>query len=162
MAEPDGIRTLTPEEIRHFKREGYVICYGLLSEQLMSQCRQRLWEDAPASLRADDPESWVGPIATADETGSGMHGIAANSRAGYIWKERVAGGEQLMLDLLPETLAPIAEQLLGKGEVHPATGEDVGTMLGLQGEEKRHLVSRHLLTKHVNLSRPARDKHKTF
>ena len=119
MAEEDAVPLLTSEQIRHFKREGYVICYGLLPENLMAACRERLWQDAPASMCADDPTSWVGPIATEDETGSGMHGISVNSRSGYIWKERVAGAEQLMLDLLPKRLAPIAEQLLGPGVYLP-------------------------------------------
>ena len=134
MDQRDAVPLLTDEQIRHFKREGYVICYGLLPEELMAACRQRLWQDPPTSMRASDPTSWLGPLATKDETGSGMHGIAANSRSGYIWKERVAGGEQLMLDLLPKRLAPIAEQLLGPG-VFPPTGESVGAMLGVPDDQ---------------------------
>jgi hypothetical protein len=41
----------------------------------------------------------------------------------------------VLLDLLPNQLQPITEKLLGKGMVHPATGEDVGTMLGLPNDE---------------------------
>ena len=143
MAEEDAVPRLTSEQIRHFKREGYVICYGLLPENLMAACRERLWQDAPASMCADDPDSWVGPIAKEDETGSGMHGISVNSRSGYIWKERVAGAEQLMLDLLPKRLAPIAEQLLGPG-VYPPTGEDVGTMLGLPDDQNFPAELQHI------------------
>jgi hypothetical protein len=112
-------------------REGYVIKYGLLDPELMAQCRHRLFAGAPPSITSDDPSSWIGPINFSEELGSGMHGIAMNSRAGHTWKERVAGGEQLMLDLLPNRLLPIAEQLLGKGQVYPATGEDVSFRLEL-------------------------------
>ena len=64
-----------------------------------------------------------------------MHGLLLNSRAGTIWKERVAGGEDLMLDMLPRRLNGIAEQLLGKGKVLPADGSSVGQMLGVPDDE---------------------------
>lgn len=68
-------------------------------------------------------------------SGSGMHGLHLNSRAGTIWKERMAGGEELMLDMLPRRLHGIAEQLLGKGQVLPADGSSVGQMLGVPDDE---------------------------
>lgn len=64
-----------------------------------------------------------------------MHGLHLNSRAGTIWKERMAGGEELMLDMLPRQLHGIAEQLLGKGQVLPADGSSVGQMLGVPDDE---------------------------
>lgn len=64
-----------------------------------------------------------------------MHGLLLNSRAGTIWKERVAGGEDLMLDMLPRRLHGIAEQLLGKGKVLPADGSSVGQMLGVPDDD---------------------------
>ena len=135
MPVPASIPLLTPEDVAHFKREGFVIKYGLLDEDLMAQCRARMWEGAPPRLTPDDPDSWVGPLREDESISSGSHGILVNSKAGFIWKERVAGGEQLMLDLLPRTLMPIAEQLLGKGNVVEPTGEDVGTMLGVPDDE---------------------------
>lgn len=130
-----AVELLTAEEIAHFKREGYVIKYGLLDPGLLAACRARLWTSFPLRIRRDDPASWVGPLLPEEETTSGHHGIMRNSRAGFSWRERVAGGEQLMLDLLPNTLMPIAEQLLGQGKVQPATGESVGTMLGVPDDE---------------------------
>ena len=126
---------LTREEIAHFKREGFVIRYGLLDPGLMAKCRDRLWQGAPVRMDRDDPTTYFGPLRKDEEIGSGSHGIMHNSKAGFIWKERAAGGEQLMLDLLPRALMPIAEQLLGKGRVVQPSGEDVGTMLGVSDDE---------------------------
>ena len=129
------VELLTPEEITHFKREGFVIKYGLLDPTLLEASRQRLWSSFPPRITLDDPASWVGPILPEEETSSGHHGILQNSRSGFSWRERLAGGEQLMLDLIPNRLMPIAEQLIGKGRVQPATNEDVGTMLGAPDDE---------------------------
>lgn len=52
-------------------------------------------EGSAASQSASDPSSWVGPLLPEEESGSGMHGLHLNSRAGNTWKERMAGGEEL-------------------------------------------------------------------
>jgi len=116
----------------------YVVKFGLLDPELMRQMRERLFAGAAefgGRIRADDPDSWVGPLREEEESGSGMHGLLLNSRAGTIWKERMAGGEELMLDMLPRHLNGIAEQLLGKGEVLEADGTSVGQMLGVPDDE---------------------------
>ena len=56
------VELLTPEEITHFKREGYVIKYGLLDPALLEASRQRLWASFPPRITEDNPASWVGPI----------------------------------------------------------------------------------------------------
>jgi hypothetical protein len=126
---------LSREDIAHFKREGYIIKHGLLDPELLARCRARLWQGAPPRLRPDDAASWLGPLRPEEEGGSGSHGIPVDSRQGYIWKVRSAGGDEVMLDLLPRALMPIAEQLLGAGKVLPATGQDVGAMLGAPDDE---------------------------
>jgi len=83
---------LTREEIAHFKREGFVIRYGLLDPGLMAKCRDRLWQGAPVRMDRDDPTTYFGPLRKDEEIGSGSHGIMHNSKAGFIWKERAAGG----------------------------------------------------------------------
>ena len=125
---------LSEPEIAAFKRDGFLVKHGLLDAQLMAQCRARLFRGLDR-VREDEPSSWVGPLRPEEETGPGMHGIAGNSRSGFSWKERSAGAEQGMLDLLPGTLLPIAEQLLGKGEVVEATGASVGEMLGAPDDD---------------------------
>ena len=115
-----------------------MVKFGLLDPELMRQMRERLFAGAAefgGRIRADDPDSWVGPLREEEESGSGMHGLLLNSRAGTIWKERMAGGEELMLDMLPRHLNGIAEQLLGKGEVLEADGTSVGQMLGVPDDE---------------------------
>ena len=115
-----------------------MVKFGLLDPDLMRQMRERLFAGAAefgGRIRADDPDSWVGPLREEEESGSGMHGLLLNSRAGTIWKERMAGGEELMLDMLPRHLNGIAEQLLGKGEVLEADGTSVGQMLGVPDDE---------------------------
>ena len=45
---------LTEEEIRFFKREGYLIKKGVLDPKLCARARNRLWDDPPPSLNKDD------------------------------------------------------------------------------------------------------------
>jgi hypothetical protein len=114
----------------------------VLDPELMRRMRERLFAGGAefgGRIRADEPSSWVGPLRPGEESGSGMHGLHLNSRAGTIWKERLAGGEELMLDMLPRRLDGIAEQLLGKGEVLQADGTSVGQMLGVPDDE--HFVA---------------------
>lgn len=134
----EPVPLLTQEEIAHFKREGYVIKFGLLDPELMRRMRERLFAGSAefgGRIVADDPSSWVGPLRPDEESGSGMHGLHLNSRAGTVWKERLAGGEELMLDMLPRRLDAIAEQLLGKNQVLSADGSSVGQMLGVPDDE---------------------------
>ena len=54
---------LTTEELRFFKRCGYLIKRQVMDPKLMALARERLWDDEPPpSLQRDDPQTWVGPL----------------------------------------------------------------------------------------------------
>ena len=61
---------LTPDEIRFFKREGYLIKRGVLDPELMARARERKWEGAPARMKRDDPGSEASPSADGSAMGS--------------------------------------------------------------------------------------------
>lgn len=103
---------LSGDEIRFFKREGYVIKRTVLDPELMVRARERLWEGAPPPLDRHRPETWVGPFQEAcpDEQ---------SHRQGFVWKFRQPGDEPWMVRLLatdPSVWA-MAEQLLGAGSL---------------------------------------------
>ena len=108
---------LTEEEIRFFKREGYLAKRGVMDPDLMAQARDYLWEGAPSRMRRDDPETWVGPFRPDEEDED-----PKNQRRGFTWKYREPVHKALLSEMLPTnpTILGWAEQLLGKGEVaHP-------------------------------------------
>ena len=59
---------LTIEEMRFFKRNGYLIKRGVLDAELMERARARLWDGAPPGRKRDDPTTWVGPFAEEEES----------------------------------------------------------------------------------------------
>ncbi|MCZ6636448.1 MAG: phytanoyl-CoA dioxygenase family protein [bacterium] len=105
---------LSEDDIRHFKREGYLIKRGVLDPDLMARARARLWDGAPPSRKRDDPETWVGPFTPEEENRDG-----SNARRGYRWNFREPGGEDFMVRLLAKdpSVYGMAEQLLGKGKL---------------------------------------------
>ena len=92
---------------------GYLLLYGLLDEQLLSAARERVWATAPPGLDRADRTTWAGPFTEAQTAGSrkGFHGLYENCRSGFIWKDRVAGATEDLLELVPRALFPIAEQV---------------------------------------------------
>ena len=145
---------LTEAELVTFREEGFVAKYGVLDPELMARARQLLWDSAPPSVKRDDPTTWVGPIREEEEGivllrsplagGDGtptripagmIHGTATVNQSGFSWRCRTAGAEQCMLDMLPNALWEVAEQLLGEGEVQEPNGESVGEMLARSGED---------------------------
>jgi hypothetical protein len=107
---------LSSDEMRFFKREGYLIKRGVLDLELMARARERLWVGAPPSLRREDPASWVGPIAAGDESED-----KGNYRRGFRWQYREPGSEAWMVRLLASEprVWGMAEQLLGAGQLVP-------------------------------------------
>ncbi len=102
---------LSTEDIRIFKREGYLVKRGILNPELMAQARDSLWEAAPPELDRNDPDTWIGPLPDRDEPPSSM--------GGYTWKYRDRGDEDWMIRLLatdPKIWA-MAEQFLGTRRV---------------------------------------------
>ena len=79
---------LTEDEVRFFKREGYLVKKGALDPELCARARERLWDDPPPSLKKDDPDSWVGPIKPEEESMD-----KSNYKRGYRWQYRKVGRE---------------------------------------------------------------------
>ena len=50
---------LTPEEIRFFKCEGYLIKRGVLDAELIARARERKWEGAPERMKRYDPMATI-------------------------------------------------------------------------------------------------------
>ncbi len=103
---------LTIEEMRFFKRNGYLIKRGVLDAELMERARARLWDGAPPGRKRDDPTTWVGPFAEEEESGDGD-----NARRGFRWNFREPGREEWMVRLLAKNsdLWAMAERFLGEG-----------------------------------------------
>ncbi len=100
---------LSADDIRFFKRKGYLIKRGVLDHDLMARARDALWEAASPPLDRNDPDTWVGPFEVRnDET---------NYMGEYAWKYRERGGEDWMIRLLATdpTIWSMAEQFLGAG-----------------------------------------------
>lgn len=99
---------LSAQEIDFFKENGYLIVRGLLDPALMDKARARLWAGAPAELKRDDPDTWIGPFKEESNDRNSL-------RQGFTWKYREPGGEDWMIRLLAKdpSVWGIAEQLLG-------------------------------------------------
>jgi hypothetical protein len=110
---------LTIEEIRFFKTQGYLIKRGILDPKLTARARDRLWDNAPPSLRRDDPDTWIGPIREEEVSEE-----RANYKKGFRWQYRAPGREPWMVQLLARNadVWEMAEQLLGKGQLVEPSG----------------------------------------
>jgi hypothetical protein len=64
----------------------------------------------------------------------GFHGAWDTNAGGYIWKDHQRGAEDVLLDLLPRRLLPIAKQLLGAGAVQAPTSEDCAVFFAADGD----------------------------
>ena len=104
------MQTLSQEQIIFFKENGYVIVRGLLDPVLMDRARDELWAGAPAELKRNDPDSWVGPFNEESDDPNSL-------RRGFSWKFRSPGSNAWMLQLLAQnpSVWAIAEQMLGAG-----------------------------------------------
>jgi hypothetical protein len=92
---------LSTDELRFFKREGYLIKRGVMDPELTARARKRLWDGAPPRLKRNTPDTWIG----------GAPG------GGFSWKFREPGDEDWMIEMLATnaTVWGWAEQFLGKG-----------------------------------------------
>lgn len=103
---------LSPDDLRFFKREGYLIKRGVMDRRLVDRACERLWDGAPPRLKRDDPDTWIGPFPEEEESRD-----TSNARGGFSWKYRKPGTADWMLAMLAtnSTIWGWAEQLLGKG-----------------------------------------------
>lgn len=153
------VPTLNPDQVQQFARDGMLVLPGVLDPQLCARARDDMWSVLNAHvprLQRHDPSTW-GPF-TGDSTAGGeqvMRKPETNSHEGgdvlfECTNHRFTvrnGTSELMLDLCPRALFPIAEQLLGAGTVvYPAglnaDGNAVGPAFfdaGLQGGMSTHM-----------------------
>ena len=105
---------LTSEEMRFFKRNGYLIKRGVLDPQLMARARARLWDGAPPGRTRANPDTWVGPFRPEEENTD-----SSNARRGFRWNFREPGAEPWMVRLLATdpNIWAMAEQMLGAGQL---------------------------------------------
>ena len=106
---------LTDDELRQFKREGYLVKRGIIDQEYCARARERLWDDPPPSMVKTDPNSWVGPIRPEEESEN-----PDNHKEGFRWKYRKVGREEWMAKGLPwdPFIQSAATQLLGKDRFH--------------------------------------------
>ena len=105
---------LTRDEMRFFKREGYLIKRGVMDPELTARARDRLWDDPPASMRRDDPSTWVGPLPEEDLSEDG-----GNYKGEYRWLYRRLGDEDWIVRMLATdpVIFGMVEQMVGAGQV---------------------------------------------
>ena len=109
---------LTDEEVRRFKRDGWLLKRGLLSPELCRVCRDLMWSlNEVPRIQRDDPATHVGRLSE-DEANQD----AGNFRQGFNWRSRSLGTEKPFLDLLPHNpkVLAVAEELMGAGTVAPS------------------------------------------
>ena len=155
---------LSQEQLRHFTREGYVICRGALDPDLCRQARELLWlHNESTTLSRADPDTWVGPFPASDAsqqrpTGAPKEQRLTQLRQAYLWNVRSAGGDELLHELLPRRVFPWLEQLLGEGEVvEPVAGSTRGQNIW-GGYELRGMYT--VLRQPTGTARiPLRDQH---
>ena len=78
--------------------------------ELCAAARDRLWaSNLTRKLRRHDPSSWRAPFPD-DDTSRDGNNFFFNRR----WQVRSVGGEQVLMDMLPNACAAMAAQLLGE------------------------------------------------
>ncbi len=102
------------DELRFFKRNGFVVKRQVLDPSLMAKAREVFWERAPAQLQRDVPASWIGPFQEEYHFDDGTDRIRD-----FRWNLRHVGKEEWMVNLMVRNtnLTGMAEQLLGKGNL---------------------------------------------
>lgn len=125
----EGALRLSHSQLAQFARDGVLILRNVLDPTLCRAARDRLWDCAPQDGRfqRESPSSWIGPWREDEEkymvTGSRLEGARGKAvRAGFNWQVRHVAREELLLDLVPRTVLPVAEQLLGAGTVAEPMG----------------------------------------
>ena len=105
---------LTVEEMRFFKREGYLIKRGVMDAALMARARQQIWDRATPSMQRDNPSTWVGPVKE-EEVVEDDQLLAKN----YRWHNYAMGAQDWVIEMLATNarVFGMAEQLLGKCQV---------------------------------------------
>ena len=102
----------------------FTLTQGVLDPATCAKARDRFWEmnriHWPRAKR-DDPSTWDGPFADDEASTEQSDPSCVRGAGGYRLRQYI-GAEQLLLDLLPRRMLPVAEQLLGEGEVQTPEG----------------------------------------
>jgi hypothetical protein len=91
---------------------------------MCAKVRDRFWEMNQihwSRAKRDDPSTWDGPFADDEASTEQSDPSCVRGAGGYRLRQYI-GAEQLLLDLLPRRMLPVAEQLLGEGEVQTPEG----------------------------------------
>merc|ERR1712096_299033 len=73
------MKQLSEQEVLFFKEEGYLIKRQIMDPKLMTRARERMWANAPAHIRPDAPDTWIGPTEPyRDDHGNVREGIAGS------------------------------------------------------------------------------------
>lgn len=51
------MKQLSEQEVLFFKEEGYLIKRQIMDPELMAKAREQMWENAPAHIRRDAPDT---------------------------------------------------------------------------------------------------------
>lgn len=110
---------LTLDEMRFFKRNGFVIKRKALKQDSLKKAHEVFWDNAPSQLQRHEPSSWIGPFRDEFNWDDGTDKIN-----GFRWNLRTVGNDEWMMDLISRNvnLIGMAEQLLGKGNLLPPSG----------------------------------------
>lgn len=114
---PGALPPLTPEELRQFVLNGYLIKRGVLDKQGCRAARDAFWaSNRSKKVQRSDRTSWVGGFPKEESVREPESG-GRLTQSGAMWIYREPMGDPLLLDLVPRRVMPWLEQLLGAGQV---------------------------------------------
>ena len=104
---------LTNDEIKFFKRNGYVVKRQILDRILMRQAIESSWRELPTSFSRNDPETWKGIVTDSCMT------CSMTERRGVVKLRDCLNSEESILEMYPRNpiVWGIVEQLLGQDNV---------------------------------------------
>ncbi len=136
---------LNEDELRFFKRNGFVVKRQVIDPERLAKAHEVFWERVPSQLKRDDPTSWLGPFREEFFIDDGTDRLQD-----YTWKFRSIGQDEWMMNLIPRNanLIGMAEQLLGKGNLEPP-GQARGIYTTLPRDDEGELIDYLHVDEHV-------------
>ena len=132
----EQVPLLSEAQVAQFKRDGYLVLPAALDPDRCRATRDAMWEtigDYLPRMKRADPSTWG--LITDEENaallarvpdGSGDPFFGGKGHRFFVRN----GAEEAMLNLAPRPMWGIAEQLLGRDTIVPATGLQAGTTTG--------------------------------